>query len=285
MTTFNVYRRESNDTNPPVAIATGLTSMSYSDGTAEKGKTYLYSVGAVKSGFEEISEEISILAGANFDSYLSTLEPMTWFKLHETSSATPPKDYGVNAQSSWYGTPSNITFNAPPLRNGAACSMGFGIESAGLGCFAYTEAPRSLNMTLASHTWFVWVKKVADTTQNRMWGDNGDGVNKRVIWNTYEITNNNRRVDVWIPIDNNAHFICVVYDTVEREYKVFKDGVWYVATYSNPPTSISGGQNIYVPAWRTYGHYGYRGYFSDFTMFDRALTADQVETLYALGKL
>lgn len=63
MTTFNVYRRESNDTNPPVAIATGLTSMSYSDDTAEVGKTYLYSVGAVKSGFEKVSSEKTVFAG------------------------------------------------------------------------------------------------------------------------------------------------------------------------------------------------------------------------------
>lgn len=62
MTTFNVYRRESSDINPPVAIATGLTSMSYSDNTAESEKAYLYSVGAVKGGFEKISQESYVLA-------------------------------------------------------------------------------------------------------------------------------------------------------------------------------------------------------------------------------
>lgn len=62
MTTFNVYRRESNDTNPPVAIITGLTSMSYSDSTAELGKTYLYSIGAVKNGLEKVGSEIAVVA-------------------------------------------------------------------------------------------------------------------------------------------------------------------------------------------------------------------------------
>lgn len=62
MTTFNVYRRESNDSNPPVAIATGLTSMSYSDNTAESEKAYLYSVGAIKGGFEKVSDELYVLA-------------------------------------------------------------------------------------------------------------------------------------------------------------------------------------------------------------------------------
>lgn len=60
MTTFNIYRRESNDSNPPIAIATGLTSMSYSDATAEVGKQYLYSVGAIKSGFEKVSSEVLV---------------------------------------------------------------------------------------------------------------------------------------------------------------------------------------------------------------------------------
>lgn len=62
MTTFNVYRRESNDSNPPVVIATGLTSMSYSDNTAEFGKTYLYSIGAVKNEFEKVGSEIAVVA-------------------------------------------------------------------------------------------------------------------------------------------------------------------------------------------------------------------------------
>lgn len=60
MTTFNIYRRESSDINPPVAIATGLTSMFYSDATASEGKTYLYSVGAIKNGFEKISSEVLV---------------------------------------------------------------------------------------------------------------------------------------------------------------------------------------------------------------------------------
>lgn len=58
MTAFNVYRRGSNDTNPPVVIATGLTNMSYSDNDVVRGGGYLYSVGAVKNGVEKISTEI-----------------------------------------------------------------------------------------------------------------------------------------------------------------------------------------------------------------------------------
>jgi len=62
MTTYNVYRRNT-VSDVPVAIATELTSKSYSDTTAIKGITYLYSVGAVKNGIEKVSDEISRLAG------------------------------------------------------------------------------------------------------------------------------------------------------------------------------------------------------------------------------
>lgn len=61
-TNFNVYRREVGDTNPPVAIATGLTAKEHSDTTAVRGKSYLYSVGVVVNSVEKISDEISVLA-------------------------------------------------------------------------------------------------------------------------------------------------------------------------------------------------------------------------------
>lgn len=60
MTTFTVYRKEKDDVNPPVAIATDLTAKSYVDSTVVKGKTYLYSVAAVKNSVEKISNDIEV---------------------------------------------------------------------------------------------------------------------------------------------------------------------------------------------------------------------------------
>lgn len=68
--TFNIYRREVGDTNPPVEIATGLTSKAYSDATAVSGKSYLYSVGAVVNSVERISDEIKCYA---FDAALFSI--------------------------------------------------------------------------------------------------------------------------------------------------------------------------------------------------------------------
>lgn len=62
--TYNVYRRNT-PSETPVAIATELTSLNYSDTTVTIGSTYLYSVGAVKNGVEKIGTEISVLANTN----------------------------------------------------------------------------------------------------------------------------------------------------------------------------------------------------------------------------
>lgn len=58
--TFNVYRKVQGDTNPPVLIASGLTSKSYTDATVAPGEIYEYSVGAVKNGIEKLSGSITV---------------------------------------------------------------------------------------------------------------------------------------------------------------------------------------------------------------------------------
>lgn len=65
MTTYNIYQRE-NETETPVQIATGLTSKNFSVTGLTKGKKYLFSVGAVRSAVEKISNEKSILFGSEW---------------------------------------------------------------------------------------------------------------------------------------------------------------------------------------------------------------------------
>lgn len=62
MTTYNVYQRETLD-QTPVQIATGLTSKNHAISGLTKGKKYLFSVGAVRSGLEKISDEKLMLFG------------------------------------------------------------------------------------------------------------------------------------------------------------------------------------------------------------------------------
>lgn len=96
MTTFNVYRREVGDIDPPVAIATGLTSKSYHDTTVEAGKQYLYSVGVVVSSVEKVSDEISVAASSFWTPQALTLA--VWLDAKDTSTLTVALD---NTVSEW----------------------------------------------------------------------------------------------------------------------------------------------------------------------------------------
>lgn len=71
-TTYNIYQRENLD-QQPVQIATGLTSKNYAVSGLIKGKKYLFSVGAVKSGLEKISDEISFEQDPYWDSVVCLL--------------------------------------------------------------------------------------------------------------------------------------------------------------------------------------------------------------------
>ncbi|KGH48989.1 hypothetical protein GS19_15545 [Acinetobacter idrijaensis] len=62
--TFNVYRREKDDSSPPVAIATGLTSKNFTDDTIAVNKEYLYSIGASDGTTEKVSGEVEVSTAA-----------------------------------------------------------------------------------------------------------------------------------------------------------------------------------------------------------------------------
>lgn len=70
--TFNVYRREKGDPNPPVAIVAGLTSKNFADDTVVKGTTYMYSIGATDGTTEKVSSEIEVLAKVNYVKFFYT---------------------------------------------------------------------------------------------------------------------------------------------------------------------------------------------------------------------
>lgn len=69
--TFNVYRREKDDSNPPVAIATGLTSKNFTDDTVAVNKEYLYSIGATDGTTEKVSSEVEV---STITGYFNTFE-------------------------------------------------------------------------------------------------------------------------------------------------------------------------------------------------------------------
>lgn len=58
--TFTVDRKLKGDINPPVRIASGLTSKNFTDDTVEQDKVYLYRASATDGAIEKFSDEVEV---------------------------------------------------------------------------------------------------------------------------------------------------------------------------------------------------------------------------------
>lgn len=93
--TFNVYRREKGDINPPVAIATGLTSKNFTDDTIAVNKEYLYSIGATDGTSKKVGDEIEV----------STILPSLYQIDYAVESGAWVNRGSVAITETWTGTP------------------------------------------------------------------------------------------------------------------------------------------------------------------------------------
>lgn len=84
----------------PVAIATGITSKSFTDSSVELGNTYLYSIGAVKNGVEKIGDEISVFA-SNSDVYFDFNDLLVISSINKY-----PQDQSLNSRTFTMVSPS-----------------------------------------------------------------------------------------------------------------------------------------------------------------------------------
>jgi hypothetical protein len=140
MATFNIYRKEISDTNPATLIATGLTTTEYIDTTAEKGKIYLYSVGAIVTSVEKISDEITVLTG---DAYFNDVDLL----IVVDTEANSYIDHSNNARtitkrgSMWlemHGEKKCIKFNGSSYVSGNTTNGSLISEISALGTGDYT---------------------------------------------------------------------------------------------------------------------------------------------------
>lgn len=273
------------DVDLPSAIATNLKTMYYVDTAVVLGGVYFYKVRARRDGVAKISsEQVMVVPGVDFDSYVSGLRPITWLKLDEASTSGVI-DSGSLKQSCSVNSAYNLSPRGMILRKGHAGAMGFAINTAGVGQIVMAEKTGMANITKASHTWICYHYRTASTGQARLFGDTGDGVNKRVFAGAYQFPNNERHINLSFPLDTIV-FTAVVYNTATKTYKTFQNGVWGAGYYVAPPTSTTTGTVLQVPATRnSYNYYGVRGYISDLAFFDKALTDTEIEQIYALGLL
>ncbi len=273
------------DVDLPSPIATNLKTMYYVDTAVVFGASYFYKVRAWRDGVAKISsEQLMVLAGVDFDSYVFGLGPITWLKLDEASTSGVIDSGSLN-QSCWVNSAHDLSPRGMILRKGHAGAMGFAINTAGVGQIVMAEETGMANITRASHTWICYRYHTASTDQSRLFGDNEDGVNKRVVWGAYQFPNDQRDMVLSFPL-NTIVFTAVVYNTATGTYKNFQNGVWTDGNYVDPPTSTATGTILQVPATsNAYDYYGVRGYISDLAFFDRALTDTEIEQIYTLGLL
>lgn len=275
--------------NLPDPLISGLTTMYYFDQAIVVGANYYYRVVARRGNDRVVSEQVFISAGMSFDDYLTTLEPIHSWKLDDISG-TVVKDIGtmpVNGTFSNTAT-SALVYRGKVLRKDHAGAAGFAVGSESVSQ-VNVIAPQDLQkLTLNSFTWFAWIHPTADTTYNWIfanWINASDGTaNMRSNRSSFQFPHNARVIGYTLPL-NQTSFIAVIYDVVSSSYKYFINGVWYNATYTAPPASITTTTSFQFPACGNYNYYGMRGYLSDLTFFDKALGNAEIELLYNLGSL
>ena len=97
-------------------------------------------------------------------------------------------------------------------------------------------------------------------------------------WNGQIITSPSR------PGNNSTHFVCFVIDRAHQTATGYTNNLKKIETYNtSPPISYS--VATHFPGYYDWNYYGYIGYMSDLTFFNKALTESQVLELYNYGKL
>lgn len=284
---YNVYRSDEpmDINNMPIPLAIGVSTKSYSDITVTLGASYYYRVASLIGGDIKYSAEISVDT-LNFDNYLQSLNPINYWRMDEVGG-TICNDYGSELRNgTYYGT---LSYRSAILRKGHAGAMGFAINEPSVSQTIVPISTKLINLTKSSFSWFVWVKPVASTTYDQIfanWIDPSAGTsNMRAIRSQFQFPHNSRGISYNNPL-NTTTFIAVIYDVATGTYKSFSNGVWVDGTYASPPTAVNNGStNLHFPACGSWNYYGMRGYMSDLTFFDKALTTNDIELLYSLGRL
>lgn len=291
--TFNIYRSLDPifKSNLPTPIATNIKTFEYLD-TESPDRVVYYAVGNSNYLSDSLQTE-----RMNYERYMKSLGPVAWYKMDEDSSETVVKDSSGNDIHASYraGQGTYHLFKQTPLRKDSIGSMGFNIGYPGQyaggvpQCIAPAD-PRLYNLTKGSFSICFWAKRNGNST---FWhtltqcGDpfSGRNSNFRVISNMYlQIEENARSLSPGSLADNELAFYCFCYDTINQLYYAYKNNNKTVGTYI---ANTGGGRAVttHFPAYYDWNYYGFKGYMSDVAMFDKALTDQEVLSLYEYGRL
>lgn len=258
-------------------------------GTA--GTAYTFTVAVDSTDGQTATSSSQSVVVHDYDSYVASLSPSHNWKMHEVSGTT-----ATDSVAALHGTYVNTpTLAAPALRRGAPGSVGFGIAAAN-GSMMTTPPSLStggLFATANTGTLIFWYKHSASSTYNWLaayftdssWGDNAYRLTSAL---GLEVGGSSALPALTAPatiVDGLPHM--VVIRKSAAGYAAFVDGVMVTSSSRTTGGSTSGGEGFTIPSSGVgrWSYYPTRGWVSDVVTVPRALTDDEIATLWALGSL
>lgn len=231
------------------------------------------------------------IATPSYEDYVLSLSPIAYWPFNETSGTV------VNdlSESGYHGNIVNgiagITYSGDILRNGSSGSMGFGINAPTISHASfsndYTKVSELMGNEGAS-TICGWFKRTANTTYNIMlatYSHPSRGWSRyRITNNHFESRDNNNRVTVPNYSIGSIYFFAWVKDNELEVAKVYMNGSYYYSSGWSQSTQTAT-YPLQIPGTGSWDYYPTRGYISDIAMFDYALSDEEIEQMYSLGKI
>lgn len=285
---FYIYRSDTPldfDNLPPPIGSVGKGVTEFVDDTVVFEGVYYYAVAAVRADKLKLSEQrIFSATNASFDTLMTRLAPISWWKMQELSGSTAVDETGYK-NGQYHGSPA---LGSPALRKMSAGSVGF--LSGAQQCYVGpNEAYGNLFAQGRDATIAFWYKHVDSNGQNRViqyFFDTYAGTSAwRIIFQYYFQTPDNQTKLV-IPskmTDGAPHFIVIVRDSIG--YKLYVDGVLEASNPTLEAATGVSGYGLAFPAAGGYSHYPVRCYMSDVAIFNKAISGEDISSLYLAGKL
>lgn len=230
------------------------------------------------------------IATPSYEDYVLSLSPIAYWPFNETSGTV------VNdlSESGYHGNIVNgiegITYSGDILRNGSSGAMGFGIDAPTISHSSFNHSYTKVSELMGNEgasTICGWLKRTANTTYNTMLAKyeypSGGQARYRIMHNNFESPENTNRVTVPNYDIGSIYFFAWVKDNDLEVAKVYTNGSYYYSVWVRSTRTAA--HPLQIPGTGSWNYYPMRGYISDIAMFDYALSDEEIEQMYSLGKI
>lgn len=228
------------------------------------------------------------------------LNPVAYYLMSETAGSVL-NDSSLSGFEGEIQETSAISYKADPLRKGSQGSMGFNIASNWTTAQCYVsdavagDTFKKLAASESSCTIAFWLKPESPRTYNWLAAyvldkDSGTANYRVMAYNSYNIVgqsphNQNQVIsnETLGQMLGKNQFIVWRKDAATNTYSLTVNGV--TNTVSGNSVDPVGDGRFYFPMSAGYSSFGLRGYMSDMSVFDYALTDSQIANLYQKGRI